>query len=768
MAAATGGRVDESPIDLDLAQHADPRATTGSRTLLLLVAFLACWILPPFWRIATLQSVNIQNDVFTSDLLNAGVPLRAFIGASLRHGELPSWTTGIYTGFPVLAQAEHGPLYPFNWLFFTLLPPYVAVAFSQLLPLFLAGAGLFLLVREWRLPIGPALFAAGAFCLSGFFVSHLRHLSMNDAACWIPFLFLCGERVVQGQSKYAPIVLALLWALQLLAGNVQISFYTGIVIFPFLMARAGHVDPKGPETSWHWPLYIIKVPGIRKVALALALGTLLAGVQLLPCLELAQLTHRKDFSYFNAVAFPASPKDVVTFFFPYHYGDVGNGTFPTGGVFWERYGYVGLLPVLLAMTGAIAGWNRYRLVQLLSITVIIAYFMYLGKYTPVFKLGCALVPGLSYFRFPTRFLIFIELGLAVLAGFGMSWVSDKLRDRRWQLAFVVVVSSITAVDLWTHQMRQVPQVSWSEWTAPVETAEFLMRERERTQEPWRYLSLDSVRRHEMAFQEARGWTDVSPYVRHRDMLQPSTNLLYGLESVDGYIQLVPREYEALWASGWQNGAINPPRDWISETGLVATPFLNALRAFNVRYLLSAGELQSDSLTLVFRARSGVRIYELSGVLPRAFVVGHVRPVSSDDDVRAMLLSAGFDPRGEAIVAAPFPPLTSPLSSNAASSTKVDFSREGGTVAKVQVSLQTPGLLVLSEGFYPGWRATLDGVDVPIVRANSMMRAVAVPAGEHDVVFRFRPWSVMLGLAVTILGAIGLLLTSRWSSGYASK
>ncbi len=753
----------DKPI-VDFGTHDEPLFRGNLRNSFVAIVFLACWILPPLWRIVTLQSVNIQDDVFTSDLLNAGVPFRAFFGESVRRGELPLWSPAIYTGFPILAQAEHGPFYPFNWLFFSLWPPYVAVAFAQVLPLFIGGLGLFLLAREWRLPMGPALFAAGTFGLSGFFIAHMRHLSMNDAACWIPHLFLWGDRVIGGRSKYAPLVLALLWALQISAGHLQISFYTGILLAPFLIARAVQMDSTLPDGFWSWPRHIIQNPGLQKAACALLVGLLLMLVQLVPCWELAQLTHRKDFSYTEASAFPASTRDFLTFFVPYLEGHAGTGPVGTQGIFWERYGYLGLLPMLFAIAGTIAGWPRFRLVKLVAITVLLSYFMYLGKNTPIFKLGCVLIPGLSSFRFPTRFLIFIELGLALLAGFGMSWVSDKLRDRRRRFVLWFVATTITAWDLWTNQMRQVPEVSWSEWNAPIETADFLAKERERSPGPWRYLALDSMNLHEMAFRQARGWVDTSPYVRHRDMLQPSTNLLYGLESVDGYIQLVPREYETLWGSGWQNGKISPPASWIEENGHVAKPFLNALRAFNVRYLLSSRELQNPSLTLAFQARSGVRIYEIADPLPRAFVVARTLPKASEEEAVAALLSETFEPRAEVIV----PPPLFEEPSGSANSTNIHFERNGNTETKVHVSLREPGLLVVSEGFYPGWSATMDGVDVPIVRANLMMRSVSVAAGEHEVVFRFSPWSIKVGFAGTLVGILVFLLILPRLSRYGFR
>ena len=153
----------------------------------LAVIFLALWILPPFWGIATLRTVNIQDDIYASDLWNDRLPTRAFVGASIRRGETPAWMPGIYTGFPSLAQVEVGALYPSNLLLFGLFDPYTAMAWAQLLPLLIGGMGTYLLARELELPIESRLLAAGAFSLCGFLIAHLRQLNMVDAAAWVPF-----------------------------------------------------------------------------------------------------------------------------------------------------------------------------------------------------------------------------------------------------------------------------------------------------------------------------------------------------------------------------------------------------------------------------------------------------------------------------------------------------------------------------------------------------------------------------------------------------
>ena len=80
-----------------------------------------------------------------------------------------------------------------------------------------------------------------------------------------------------------------------------------------------------------------------------------------------------------------------------------------------------------------------------------------------------------------------------------------------------------------------------------------------------------------------------------------------------------------------------------------------------------------------------------------------------------------------------------------------------------VDAKTAGLLVLSDTYYPGWEADLDGKPVEILRANGVMRAVAVPTGTHTVRFRYEPRSLQLGAAVSLsclAGALGVALFAR--------
>jgi hypothetical protein len=714
-----------------------------ARELLLAVVFLALWILPPFWQIATLRAVNVQDDIFASDLWNDRLPARAFIGASLKRGDSVAWMPGIYTGFPSLAQVEIGALYPTNLLLFGLFSPYAAIAWAQILPLAIAGIGTFCLAGELGLPLVAKLFAAGVFALSGFLVVHLRQLNMVDAAAWIPFLFLFVERIASGRRGRSPLWLALVWLLQLLAGHPQVSYFTALVLSGYFLARRWQ-----ERSNVAWPFG----HALGGVVLPLAIGTLAAAVVLIPAAELSRLTYRQaGLGFDEATRYAVSPLSLWTFFSPSLFGDARDDSFRLPGLFWEQYGYAGVLPALSTIV-AIVVCRRNRYVRLFAGIAVVSFLLVLGKNTPVFGWAFAAVPGMRYFRFPTRFLVFVDLAIALLGAFGVAACLEALGAARRSLVAAAVIG-VTAADLWIHLARQVPQVEWQRWLSPIGTERILAEARRSNPEPWRYYTLDASFVHGETYHAAHGWSgDLAPYVALRALLQPSFNLLFDLESPDGYANLVPREYEAIWGSEKKLG-IRSIRHL--ETGELEPEVARMLRLFNVRYLLSPMVLRSEAFSATARSAEGMNVYEIAAPLARGFVVGETIRVASSEEALGRMTGADFDPARQAIVEGG----GVELPAGAAPSTNVRVVGRSNAELALRASLDRPGLLVVSEGYYPGWQATVDGAAAPIFRVNVMMRGVILAAGEHEIVFRFRSPSVAAGAIVSAL-AIALLIVAH--------
>ena len=203
----------------------------------------------------------------------------------------------------------------------------------------------------------------------------------------------------------------------------------------------------------------------------------------------------------------------------------------------------------------------------------------------------------------------------------------------------------------------------------------------------------------------------------------------------------------------------------------------------VRPLLADGQFVLSGLSLIdrrtgahwaldvdsrfARVHSGdVKVYENLALLPRAYVVHSARFLPDDEAALAALADPGFDPAREVILAQISKSANQQMSKwqvagrNPQSAFRIPHSAivevyEPDRVV-VQATLTEPGYLVLSDTHYPGWKARVDGEPVPILRANLLFRAVALPAGEHVVEFRYQPASLRWG-AIISLAALAVLV-----------
>jgi len=90
----------------------------------------------------------------------------------------------------------------------------------------------------------------------------------------------------------------------------------------------------------------------------------------------------------------------------------------------------------------------------------------------------------------------------------------------------------------------------------------------------------------------------------------------------------------------------------------------------------------------------------------------------------------------------------------------------GPFIAISVRATAPGFLLLADEYFPGWSATVNGAARPIVPANHTFRLVEVPAGTSEVVFTYRPRSVLIGAVITLLAVIAFVVLWRWSLGFA--
>lgn len=183
--------------------------------------------------------------------------------------------------------------------------------------------------------------------------------------------------------------------------------------------------------------------------------------------------------------------------------------------------------------------------------------------------------------------------------------------------------------------------------------------------------------------------------------------------------------------------------------------MEALSLLNVKYLVRTDELNSKDLELVYSGPDGVKVYENKQVMPRAFTVG-VSVMLAKEKILEFMKGGLFDPRMAVILEEPAgtnpekpgegQPCTTPVIT--------DYSQ---SKAALETACERPGFLVMSDSYYPGWKAYIDGNETKIYRANYVMRSVSLPAGAHKIEFRYEPEVFRTGAAISAATLVALTL-----------
>jgi len=547
---------------------------------------------------------------------------------------------------------------------------------------------------------------------------------------------------------------AAIFAEQVLCGFPQSAYISGLVYGCFTVFRVSISVRRGLPWKHAFAL-------LGGVGLAAAVAAAIGGIVLLPLAALGAVSDRAEalgWDWSTRLAY--WPPNILTFVRPYFFGFVGNGTYRGDSIYWEDYGYLGLLPFVFACYAVVVGRRRPIVLFVTALTVL-AYFCVLGRATPVFHAIYTVVPGMKTFRFPTRFLIVVELGLAVLSAIGLTHLRTTLsRYHRPAVSLIVgfVVCVATIVDLCIYQPRQNPMVHAGEWLAPPPMAALLANDSAvRTFNP-RHRDI-----HRLAFAKAKGWADVEPYYRLRDVLDPNTGgAFWNVPSADCYAAIAPRWYVDLW--GDHNRELSlmaflTGLDTTRHTVTIAPVLPNVLRGFGVTHLLSPQPVAGAPLPLVahFPDAYAYRIDHAS----RVRVVNSAEYVANDTAAVRRLVDPSFDPDRSVILDDAVPQESAATPDVAAAAGSASIVEEDAGHLTVDADAKQDGYLVLADTFYPGWSAAVDGTPAPIYRANLAIRAVPVTRGHHSVRFEYEMPGVLRGAQTSLAGASILLL---WFAG----
>jgi hypothetical protein len=628
----------------------------------------------------------------------------------------------------------------------------------------------------WSRSVGtgwvPAVVAGVTFSLSGLLCGIYWPCWLETMA-WVPLCMDSIERYVQrGQLRGLPL-LSLSIAMLFLAGGYQASVYA----LMGAAAYAGFASLSPP--SWRDKL---------RVALALlfaaGLGLALAAPQLLTTYELAQLTDRSTQALTPARRFPfgvlsLSFRDMVAGFV----------------VAPDRVvaGYFGAVPLALALVGLLSA----RRVVVAWACVMAVWASLNVMLPPWFAEALGHIPVVSWFRLPQRSSLLLYAAVGIFAALGTQTVlSTPLAERRraaiaggtlllacaafawlrfpgelwWvPLTLAGVVALAKVLDRPTPLAAAIVLLTIYDLTGTTRNDLVLPWMKEaRTQVSTRISLLGAVAEHVGLDRVLPVGTQFNSRV-----WSPKLASLSGVSTPIDYEPLTPRA-SGDYLSFAARGEVLSSESFLPFTGVLGPedelklvtqgrPYLSAM---NVRYYLLAENATPDvvqqiiasGLTVVDDAQGkwpGLTLLEDSAALPRAYGVYGVECAADANDALARIGSVNL--RSSALLEGD---CTAQSPQDGAAAAEVRIESYAPTRVEIRATLAVPGHVVLADAFHPGWRASVDGEPVAIRRTNALARAVVVPAGEHRVVFTYRPLSFTIGLcaagvALALLALISL-------------
>ena len=670
----------------------------------------------PFWRDATY-----------SDLLITHLPNSLFLRRALTTwGQIPLWNPLILSGQPFAADPLSGLWYPPNWLT-VVLSPEAAFPLLFWFHLTLAGFGTWQLARAEGVGRIGSIIAGLAFAGTPKFIAHigLGHIGLVSAVSWMPWALLLTRKTLESLPSsgrkwmmYAALAGSILGLIFL--ADPRWSLPSAILVFVYVVFTT--LGMERDKTNRKRFLY---AGGI-----GIFFAALIAAVLAVPMVEFSMGSTRWILSGAERemLALPlAALFNLLT---------------PTL-VQPEWFIFLGITVLYLACSAFIRpGRTSWFWLAIALFTVILS----LGSATPLYAVFNFLIPGASLLRVPPRWIFVGWFGMAMLAGYGMDAIlkyrfneAIKRKMRLFTLGFFTflflfvggswlmgatptklqTISLVLAlfIFIWgilSYSGKLSEKVLITGWIL-ILVVELAWVNRNLLEN--RQLTALDAENEALVIAISPGDTG-GRYFSPSYSLPQHIAAEHGLELADGVTPLQLRDYVSYMAgaagfSGEGYSVTLPPfptGDPTEPWGF--TPKPDDLGKLSVRTVLSAYPVDTSGLEFVDNI-DGVYVYEVAEARPRAWV---------EDE------SGGWKYVKE-LHWAP---------------------------NRIEIEAEGPGLLVLSEVQYPGWKVSIDGQGAQIITSDVIFRAVPLTEGTHNVVFEFQPLSVFIGLLCTFAAIVGLI------------
>ncbi|MFH1562063.1 MAG: YfhO family protein [Nitrospirota bacterium] len=614
-------------------------------------------------------------------------------------------------------------------------------------------------------------------------------------------------------NKYL-IFTGLFLGIQFLAGEPTQLYGTLIALSLYTVAKVWQMwsrETKAEKSCLHETcLRVVKFCFRGLTPWLICLGLTL--FQILPFLEMVlHSTRTSGLKFTHATSLSLGPHELLNLVLPYWSGNFIEKSHFWFGQSWLESIYLGILPLLFAFIAGVFG-RRKRMVSFFTGIIFIFLLLSIGNLLPLYHLLYQYLPGFSMLRYPVKFFSFVVFGISILAGFGYDYLIPNIKEKGDKIlkifsGFILIYAGSFLV-FFLNQQRIIPflkrvyfpnalDIQIDAWMnsllgnfmfvclitiAGILLISLLFKEKISTKVF--NLGIIGLVIIDLFIFGVR----INPVVSQEIYACKSPGLRFLLQDTDCYrILLEPKSekyFRIIRGDTLEDALIGVQNSLVSNYGLFYrifdtqgyesltlndyTRFLkvvteqgkwNLLDGLNIKYVVSKFDLKMRQLKLVYEDET-IKIYWNTACLPRAFFVPKARIIKDRQRILEEMKGVDFDPRKEVILEEKFEIRNSKFEIR---NSKFEIIKYQPNKVIITASSPTDCFLFLSDTYYPGWRAFIDGKPTKIYRANYTFRAISFPKGTHTVEFRYLPLSFLVGVVgsgMTVVILIGLILIWR--------
>jgi hypothetical protein len=705
-------------------------------------------VITVFWKIALTRQYTF---LASSDLAYMVVPRLQAIVDAIRHGSVLLWTPYELFGQPVIGQVQPGLTSPFTYLMALAPMPngqldlhYVNLWFV-LIHCF-AGTFAWKFFRELGCSAGPAIVGGILYATMGYY-GNTGWPNNVQPAILAPLVFLFLLRSWRGR---APLKNAA-WAGVMLGISWLCGHHDPPVMMTYAVAGIGLVlgFPRGRRR-----------PMLARMAVLFSAMALVAAVQILPAIEYGKLASRWTGTG------PKTWQDKVPFS-EHASGSLSPGELlhivtPGGDINYSDP-FVGVVGLSLATIAVWGGFRRKEVRLFVFLALACLLYAMAGSdvlYGPFY----ALLPLVEKTREPIVVLFLFQFAVAALAAMGAETLlsaPDAPRERRVAKTLLWLASAIAVVyyvlDTFRPGIDQRLMMTaliavvlagvccaWSFTLLPRTPALVL---------------IGVLVMIEQGMELTRPWADVRDADRMAmlNQLSDTHDLADWLRTQPDPKRIHKNDADVPFDFGdWYrfDSAYAYGASMLTQTADLGWWNERLEHMYGMNYTLSRSRPR-EGPDDVFTGTSGIKIWYDPAAFPRAWAVHRIFVVP--DRLKSMAEVAGgtFDLRTTALMTG-----TTPALDSCSGEDKVTGIVDETESFRANVEMACQGLLVVSDNWFPGWRAAVDGKSAQIWKVDHAIRGVIVPPGRHTVTMNYRPLSVYLGFVCMLAGLAGAIILQR--------